>query len=540
MLLVNLGQSYFTELLHDEAYYWYYSQNLAWGYFDHPPMVAWMIALGNVLVAGELGVRLISCLMGSGLLLLLWLLIDRYQQKEFHYNLYVWLGAIVLLHAYGFLSLPDTPLLFFTALFLLFYRAFLTQSNLLLALALGLSMAALMYSKYHAALVILGVLVSNPSLIKNRLAWFALLVSVLAFTPHLYWLYEHDFVSIRFHFLERPNQMYRFESNTLGYLLNLLTLFGLTFPWVYVALFKFRPADQFEKALVYMTYGILLFFFISSFQRRVQTQWLIAVCIPVAIIVGRELVVRRNLRFWILRAGIVNLIILGILRVGLIYAPLFPVPFETHGNKKWAAQISKVSDNALVVFENSYRLPSVYSFYTGKPSFTLVNSYYRKNQYTLDASEAQFQGKRVFYIPIGGKQTPYGFLNHKGELRYGYFIPKFYSYQKLRAGVTKLQLEPSGNYGEFWVYNPYSFNIPLKPLRFGVAYLDTFKKVIQIQPANPSHKEDSNTFIKAHDSLKLNVHWNVPENAAPKYLRAVVSAHSMLWGINGDSQKLGQ
>ena len=72
-LLLNLLQASFTELLYDEAYYWYYAQNPAWGYFDHPPMVAWMIALGGLFLKGELGVRLLSCLMGTGTLALLWL-----------------------------------------------------------------------------------------------------------------------------------------------------------------------------------------------------------------------------------------------------------------------------------------------------------------------------------------------------------------------------------------------------------------------------------------------------------------------------------
>ena len=43
ILVLNLLQAHFTELIFDEAYYWHYAQNMAWGYFDHPPMVALMI-----------------------------------------------------------------------------------------------------------------------------------------------------------------------------------------------------------------------------------------------------------------------------------------------------------------------------------------------------------------------------------------------------------------------------------------------------------------------------------------------------------------
>lgn len=538
LLLVNIGQAYFTELLHDEAYYWYYAQTPAWGYFDHPPMVAWMIVLGNLVAKGELGVRLISCLMGSGTLILLWLLINRSEFKVFRYNIYIWLASIVLVHAYGFLSLPDTPLLFFTTVFLFIYREFLHKPNWGLAVALGVSMAALMYSKYHAALVIIAVLASNPSLFKNRYAWGALLISLLAYFPHLFWLYEHNFVSIQYHISERPNQMYRFDGFTLGYLLNLLALFGLTFPWVYWGLFRFKPKSQFERALVFIAYVIFIFFFVSSFQRRVQTQWLIAASIPIAVILGRQIIENERIRRWLYRAGIANLIVLAFLRLGLIYESLFPVPFETHGNKEWVKQVENLSENAPVVFENSYRLPSVYSFYSGQPAFTLVNAYYRHNQYSIDNSEADFQGKRVFYIPIGNRETPYGFLNQKGEKRYGYFIPDFYSTQKLTAGLLPDPQKSGTRQSEFWINNPYEFDIPLDSLQFGIAYLDRFKKVIQIKEVKPVKPESHSQKLKSGDSLFFQVRTpkKLPDN--PSYLRAVVKRKRLLWGLNGASQKI--
>ena len=68
ILVLNLLQAYFTELIFDEAYYWYYSQNLDWGYFDHPPMVAWLIKASSYFFDGELGVRFMSCIFISGYL----------------------------------------------------------------------------------------------------------------------------------------------------------------------------------------------------------------------------------------------------------------------------------------------------------------------------------------------------------------------------------------------------------------------------------------------------------------------------------------
>ncbi|RLD73480.1 MAG: hypothetical protein DRI87_03860, partial [Bacteroidetes bacterium] len=61
-LLLNLVQAFFTELIHDEAYYYFYSTDLAWGYYDHPPMLALLIKLGSFILPGELGVRLLIVL----------------------------------------------------------------------------------------------------------------------------------------------------------------------------------------------------------------------------------------------------------------------------------------------------------------------------------------------------------------------------------------------------------------------------------------------------------------------------------------------
>ena len=44
-------------LIGDEAYYWLWSRRPALGYFDHPPMVAWLITLSTAVLPGEAGAR---------------------------------------------------------------------------------------------------------------------------------------------------------------------------------------------------------------------------------------------------------------------------------------------------------------------------------------------------------------------------------------------------------------------------------------------------------------------------------------------------
>ncbi|HRN53316.1 MAG TPA: glycosyltransferase family 39 protein, partial [Gemmatimonadaceae bacterium] len=64
VLRLALGAS--LPLVADEAYYWEWSRNLAYGYFDHPPAIAWLVAFGTALFGDTpLGVRFFPVLSGA-------------------------------------------------------------------------------------------------------------------------------------------------------------------------------------------------------------------------------------------------------------------------------------------------------------------------------------------------------------------------------------------------------------------------------------------------------------------------------------------
>src|SRR6187397_1972142 len=73
---VNLVQSLFTGIAYDEAYYWLWAKHLDWGYFDHPPMVAFFVKISSLIFSGELSVRFITTLAQLASLILLGKIID--------------------------------------------------------------------------------------------------------------------------------------------------------------------------------------------------------------------------------------------------------------------------------------------------------------------------------------------------------------------------------------------------------------------------------------------------------------------------------
>lgn len=539
LFVLNLLQSIFTELIFDEAYYWYYAQELAWGYFDHPPMVALMIKISSIFFDGELGVRFVSCILSIATVLLLWLLVDHPKKKSYVPHFFVLVLSMTLLNAYGFFTLPDTPLLFFTTLFLWCYKKFIEKPSLALGVALGLVMAALMYSKYHAVLVILFILLSNIKLVFNKYAWLSVLVALLCYMPHFMWLYQNDFVTIRYHLFERPNRAYEFGDFTLGFLVNLIAIFGLIFPWVYISLFRTRARDKFTKALLYLIYGTVLFFFISSFNRRVQTQWIIVISIPMVLIVFNHMLKNDSIRKWIWRVGIVNLIILFYLRLGLFFEPLFPIVYESHGNKELVATLVSQVGNTPVVFENSYRQAPMYSFYSGNTSFSLNNISYRKNQYDLDDSESKVQHQKVVYVSRYLKKGDISYYDSKGVLHWGVYMDHFESFRKLQCYVEDRPIslkEPRTIAVK--LYNPYTFGIELQKLKFSVAYLNNYKQVKEVLPLEMEKRDQNTLQVAARDTTYLNFRLPTPKKTDPSYFRIVISENGLPLGLNSESISL--
>jgi len=539
VFIINLIQSYFTDLIFDEAYYWYYAQNMAWGYFDHPPMVALMVKLSSFLFDGELGVRFVSCLLSVGTLFFLWLLIDNPKKNKYVWHFFVLCFSMTLLNAYGFFTLPDTPLLFFTTVFLYAYKKFIISPSVIIAIVLGLTMSALMYSKYHAVLVIVFVLLSNLKLLTNKFAWLAVFVALLGYVPHFLWLYDNDFVSIQYHLFERPNRAYDFNDFTVGFFLNLLALFGLTFFWIYKALLKTKSNNLFNRSLLFLTYGTLIFFFLSSLDRRVQTQWMIVISISLAVIAFNYMLENENARKWIFRMGLVNIILLIFARFALVFEELSPIHYESHGNKEWAASIADKVGNTPVVFENSYRNAPMYAFYSGNTSFSLNNVMYRRNQYSIDGSEAKVKDKRVLYVSEYAKNGDVPVALPKQKHGFGIYMDDFESFRKLRILLdTKMVSKQSKNDIVFKIYNPYPENINLNKLKFSIVYHNQYKRPEEIVPLEATPKNTNETILKSKNTLYYSFKLPKFTMENPGYFKIAISENGLFPGMNGDNIKL--
>lgn len=103
---IKLLISALLPLSSDEAYYWVWGQNLQWSYFDHPPFVAWLYAIGDVFHGWGGAVRWPGVLLGH-VTFSLWAIYSRKFLTERETLLFAWL--YLLSPMLGFGSLIVTP-----------------------------------------------------------------------------------------------------------------------------------------------------------------------------------------------------------------------------------------------------------------------------------------------------------------------------------------------------------------------------------------------------------------------------------------------
>jgi hypothetical protein len=483
--IINLLQARFTPLDNDEAYYWMYSKYLAWGYFDHPPMIALMIKIGYLFFHNELGVRLLTVLGQLFSLYIIWMIIDKEQrEKKRNVLLFYMLALLMPVNiVYGFISTPDAPLILFTAVFLLIYKQFLEEESGKNTILLGISIAALAYSKYHGAILILLVILSNPRLLKSIRFYISGALAFILLLPHLYWQYSNGFPSLKYHLVERVSAFN--PGHVPDYL---ISQFSFHNPFLVVILvwimIKIKSGNLFEKALKYIFTGFLIFFFISSFRYRVEPQWTAVICAPALILLFNNIEFKPWLRNYIKWVTIIlfPLFIVARLAAAIDFLPLSFLKNEFHNKKQWVKDISTIAGNRPVVFTNSYQQPSVYTFYTGKLAYTLDNLSYRKTQYDLWNFEEQVHGKEVLYVPHlfsdSYKKNLTKKILSKGDSA---FVRIFNNFQSLQKECVILNPEKytfsrsDTNKVHFKLFNPYPYPIDFKnkelPVVFQIAFI---------------------------------------------------------------------
>src|SRR6201991_552081 len=285
LVVLRLVAAAVTPLTFDEAYYWMWSRHLAGGYYDHPPMVAFVIRAGT-LIAGdtEFGVRLVSILLALPMSFAI------YRASEILFGgTRVAASATILLNvtlmaAVGTLIVtPDAPLLVASSFLLFFLAKVLETERGAWWLAVGAAAGCALLSKYTAMFFGVAIVIWLAAVPKLR-HWFASpwlylggLVALALFAPVVLWNADHQWVS----FIKQLGRA-RIEDFRPAFIAELVpTQIGFATPLVFIlgamglhAIAWRNTGDYAARMLVgTMFWTIVVYFAWHSLHARVEANW---------------------------------------------------------------------------------------------------------------------------------------------------------------------------------------------------------------------------------------------------------------------------
>lgn len=226
---LRLAVSGSFDLFFDEAYYWVWSQQLAPGYYDHPPMVAFFIRAGTLLFGDtEFGVRFFGILAGAADAFLVFAIMRTLSGSR---RVGAWamiLMDVTTISAFSVMIVPDQPMMLFW-LAGLFGLAKIARGGapswwLFVGLMGGLAAVSKLTTLFLALAVPLWLL-AVPSLrpwFRRPWVYAAAAIAFLTFLPVLLWNMENDWAAFSLQY-NRP----QFPEPSLGSFLQYLSLWPL-------------------------------------------------------------------------------------------------------------------------------------------------------------------------------------------------------------------------------------------------------------------------------------------------------------------------
>lgn len=280
----------------DETYYWLWSRTPAFGYADHPPMIAWWIWLSTrILGDTALGVRalpVISALVTSvavyGIATQLW-------NRSTALRAVLWFNAMVLIGVGAIFATPDAPSTMFWALAVWALSAIFRTQRSWIWILVGLFAGLGCVSKYTNLFLGLGIVVwlsidpAGRPWFRSPWLWAGGVVACFVFFPVFSWNAQHDWISFS-HQFGRINV----HQITLSYLGEFLaSQLGLLNPLIayfaFLALgLAFKKPNEWRLSpsafLALIAAPIVGYMVLHALHDRVQANWLAPIYPQVALL----------------------------------------------------------------------------------------------------------------------------------------------------------------------------------------------------------------------------------------------------------------
>jgi 4-amino-4-deoxy-L-arabinose transferase-like glycosyltransferase len=205
LTVLRLAASYFanTELFFDEAQYWFWSRELAFGYYSKPPLIGWIIrGATEICGQGEACIRAPSAVFHAGTALLVFAIGRRLHDERTGFWSAISYATLPGVSLSSSLISTDAPLLFFVALALYAFIGMRESRSWVWAILFGTALGFGFLAKYAMAyfLLCLGLwLVWSKADRRKRLAdprfYAGLAIGLAILAPNLVWNARNGFAT---------------------------------------------------------------------------------------------------------------------------------------------------------------------------------------------------------------------------------------------------------------------------------------------------------------------------------------------------------
>ena len=276
MGLLSAIYNAFIPLHGDEAYYWMWSHHLQWGYYDHPPMIAFLISLTNHISQSEWAIRLVNVFSFTIAAFYLFKFTSELIDEKTALNAVMIFLSVIIVNAGYIITTTDAPTILFWTLSLYYsYRAIFFGSYKEYILA-GIMLGLLMLSKYTSVLLIASILLfiflRRRDILTNIKFYIALIIAFIIVFPMVWWNYKHDWISFLFQIHHGSSGAFKinFES-FFTFIAGQFGIFSPIFAWIlFYYLYKeklFYKNDKLFFLALNVTITIGLFLYKSLFKK---------------------------------------------------------------------------------------------------------------------------------------------------------------------------------------------------------------------------------------------------------------------------------
>ena len=409
VFLVRLVFAVWIPVTGDEAYFIVWGKNLDYGYYDHTPVVGWLLSLLLTVSDAIWWLRLPSVLLPILLSYGIFHLLRTRQPQVAAWVALTFLVAPV--NVINVLVTTDTPLIFFSFISSWFLYSALYEEKiskkwnekfLLAGLFLGLAF----FSKYFA--VFLGVSYGIYIVLFHRnkkglLGLGLILLMVLPFVfLNLLWNYNNCWNNILFNLFNRtaaaPDPFISL-SKYIGILIYLFSPVLIYYVIKNRKLFKKQNSFEFSHFYLWILFVPLALFLVLAFRKEIGLHWLFSFY-PFAFISFAGILSVKQWRWTFHFMWIMSLIHIAAL------TSIMLLPVETFENKKEAVENLTIGKYAEEVFSYLKQYEKNYTFATISYGMSSVASYYTRKHFIVfdkGSFHAREDERLIDYKKLDGK-----------------------------------------------------------------------------------------------------------------------------------------